>query len=120
VLRLFLIALAALALGAGAASASRQSAGPIGPLPKPTVTTVRTPRSTLVAVALPRRAGLDWRIAGKLDSTVVREVSEADAGASVVLVFKAVGKGKAKIVVAETRGEQPHAYRAVEYDVTVT
>ena len=36
-----------------------------------------------------------------------------------VLVFAAVGRGHASIVLAETRGETARAYRAVRYEVTV-
>jgi hypothetical protein len=50
---------------------------------------------------------------------VIRQVSEGEVGNSVVLVFKAVGKGHTAIVVAETRGETAKAYRAVRYAVTV-
>ena len=107
--------LIALAL-AGAAAAS---APPVGPLPTPVVTTVRAKKGSLVSVALPRRAGYDWRIARAFDARVVREISEGDVGSSVVVVFKAVGKGRASIVLAETRGETAKAYRAVRYDVTV-
>ena len=46
-------------------------------------------------------------------------MGEGEVGNSVVLVFKAVGKGRTAIVVAETRGETAKAYRAVLYDVTV-
>jgi hypothetical protein len=109
------IALAALALSAPALA----SAPPVGPLPRPTVTTLKTTRGSLVSVALPKRAGHVWRIARAFDSRVVREVSEGNLGSSVVLVFKAVGRGHTAIVVAETKGETPRAYRAVRYDITV-
>jgi hypothetical protein len=115
---LTLVALA-LALGAGSASARPATAGPIGPLPKHPVTVVRTAPSSLVAVALPKRAGYDWRIAKALNAKVVRQVDEADVGANVVLVFRAVGKGKASILLAQTRGERPKAFRAAEYAITV-
>jgi len=101
---------------AGTAAAS---APPVGPLPKPVVTSVRTAKGSLVSVALPKRSGYDWRIARALNAKVLREVSEGDVGATVVLVFRAVGKGHASIWLAETKGETAKAYRAVRYDVTV-
>jgi hypothetical protein len=113
--RLLLAAAAALAL-AGIAAAS---APPVGPLPTPKVTTVRTTKGSLVSVALPRRAGYEWRIARAIDSRVVRQLSEGDIGSSVVVVFKAVGRGRASIVFAETKGETAKAYRAVRYVVEV-
>jgi len=107
----------ALALGAGGALAS---APPVGPLPLPTVTSVKTTRGQLVSLALPRRAGYVWRIARAVPVRVVRQVGEGDVGTSVVLVFRAVGRGHASVFVAETRGERPQAFRAVRLDVTVT
>ena len=96
-------------------------APPVGPLPKAKVTTIRTTRGSFVPVALPRRAGgYVWRIARRFDANVVRQVTEGDVGGTVVLVFRAVGRGHASIVVAETRGETAKAYRAVRYDVTVS
>ena len=101
------------------AGAAEATAPPVGPLPKPAVTTVHAGKGSLVSVALPKRTGHDWRIARALNARVLREVSEGDVGATVVLVFKAVGKGRASIWLAETRGETAKAYRAVRYDVTV-
>ena len=102
------------------APAALASAPPVGPLPKPAVTSVKTARGALVSVALPKRAGYVWRIARPFDGKIVREVTEGDVGPTVVLVFKAVGRGHTAIVVAETKGETPKAYRAVRYDVTVS
>ena len=66
------LSVAVLALaGAGAAAADST---PVGPLPKPAVTTVTTAKGSLVAVALPRQAprtGLVWRVARPLDTRVV-------------------------------------------------
>ena len=96
---------------------------PIGPLPAGPVTTVSTSRGSLVAVAVPRQkasTGLVWRVARPVNARVVRQVSEADVGTSVVLVFRAVGAGKASIVLALTRGESSgKAVRAVTYRVRV-
>lgn len=107
--------LAFLVLAAPAAA----SAPPVGPLPAPKVTTVTTARGSLVSIALPTRPGYVWRIARAFDGRVVREVSEGEVGASVVLVFRAAGRGHTAVVVAETKGETPKAYRAVRYEITV-
>src|SRR4051794_29584217 len=81
---------AALALSAGAFA----TATPVGPLPKGPVTTISAARGTLVSVALPHRSGGKvWRQANTVDQMVLTQVSEADVGASVVIVFKAAGKG---------------------------
>jgi hypothetical protein len=96
---------------------------PIQKLPKGPVTTVVTHAGALVAVALPRPArstGLVWRLARPLDPSVMRQVSEADVGPSVVVVFRAGRTGRATIVFAQTRGEtSPVALRAVRYAVRV-
>ena len=97
------------------------SAPPVGPLPKAKVTAVKTTRGSFFSVTLPvRNGGYTWRIARPFNSRVVGEVAEADVGPTVVLVFKAVGRGRTSIVVGETKGETARAYRAVRYDVTVT
>jgi hypothetical protein len=86
--------------------------------------TVMVPRGQLVAVALPRQkasTGLVWRLARKVDSRVLRQLSEADVGPSVVVVFRAVGRGKATIVFALTRGESSSkALRAIRYKATIS
>ena len=90
---------------------------PVGPLPKGPVTTVATQRGALIAVALPHAdasKGLVWRIARPLNGAVLRQVSEADVGENVVVVFRIVGKGRASIVFALTRGDaSPKALRAL-------
>jgi hypothetical protein len=94
----------------------------VGPLPDGSVTKVVTAQGSFVAVAVPRQresSGLVWRIARQFDARVVRQVSEADVGSTVVLVFKAVGAGRTSIVLALTRGETPKAVRAARYDVQV-
>ena len=113
---LVLLCVSALA-GAGAASAT---APPVGPLPAAKVTTVTTTRGQLVSIALPTRRGYVWRVARPIAARVVRQVGEGALGRSVVLVFATVGRGKASIVVAETRGETAKAYRAVRYSITVS
>jgi hypothetical protein len=100
--------LLAAAVLAVSASAARADTTPIGPLPKGPISTVQTSRAALVAVALPRQSeasGRVWRLARAVDPSVARQISEADVGGSVVVVFKAVGRGKATIVFALTRGE---------------
>ena len=116
--RLFVVPLViALALPIGVAFAS---APPVGAIPAGPITQVTTPKGTLVAVALPRKSGgLVWRLARNVDSAVLKESSEADVGPNVVIVFRAIGKGDAKIVFALTRGERPHAYASVTQVVHV-
>jgi hypothetical protein len=90
------------------AGAGRADTTPIGPLPAGPVSTTTTGPNQLLAVALPRaskKSGLVWRIARRYDVTVVREVSESDVDANVVLVFKVVGRGKTALVFALTRGD---------------
>src|SRR5437868_15259770 len=71
------------------------TAAPIGPLPSGPASTIETRAGELVAVALPHRAnGRVWRIAGAVAPAVLRQVSEADVGDQVVLVFKTVRPGK--------------------------
>lgn len=106
-------------LAAALAGTAAASAPPVGPLPAAKVTTVKTTRGQLVSIALPARAGYVWRIARAFDAGVLREVSEGEVGSSVVIVFRAVGRGHTAVVLGETRGETPKAYRAVRYDVTV-
>ena len=108
--RIATLAATALAvLVAGAASASAPSSStPVGPLPDGPVTTVVTKRGQYVSVSLARqspRTGLVWRLARRVDARVLRQVSEADVGPTVVVVFRAVGKGKATIAFAATKGE---------------
>jgi hypothetical protein len=96
---------------------------PIGPLPMGPVATVTTHRGLLVAVALPHPAdkGLVWRLARQVDPKVMREVSEADVGKSVVIVFAVTGKGRASIVYALTRGDSsPKAEGTITHKVLVT
>jgi len=107
-----------------AAGTAAADSTPVGPLPPPAVTKVTTAKGSLVAVSLPARpagTGLVWRVARPLDARVVRQVGEADVGPSVVLVFRVVGRGRASLHFALTRGDaSPKAVRAVRYDVRVT
>jgi hypothetical protein len=96
------------------------SAPPVGPLPRGPVTTIATHKGSLVAVALPRRAnGLVWRLARSVDPKVLRQVSEADVGKDVVVVFRATGVGKARVAYGLTRGETRRAYASLTFAVTV-
>jgi hypothetical protein len=104
------VAFATLAAGVAlvAAAAGHADSTPVGPLPAGPISTITTKTNLLVAVALPRadkRSGLVWRIARRYDSNVVREISEADIGPNVVLVFKVVGRGRTSLVFALTRGD---------------
>jgi hypothetical protein len=90
------------------AQSGRAVSTPIGPLPAGPVSTTTTKPGLLVAVALPhqrRGPGLVWRVARRYDSGVVRQVSEADVGTNVVLVFRVVGRGDTSLVFALTRGD---------------
>ena len=60
-----------------------------------------------------------WRLARRVSPAIVRQVSEADVGANVVVVFRATGRGTAKIVFALTRGEATRALASATYDVSV-
>ena len=115
--RLALGALAAAAALAGAASAS---APPVGPLPAGPVQRITTQRGQLVAVALPQAAnGRTWRLARPVNPKVLREVSEADVGPNVVVVYKAFARGSVTVSYALTRGERAHAYAARRFVVVV-
>lgn len=103
------------------ASTASASAPPIGPLPVGPIATLSTEQNELVAVALPHRPnGRVWRIARALNANVLTEVSEADMGANVVTVFRAVGPGKTTLRFALTRGERPHAYESRTFVIRVS
>jgi hypothetical protein len=105
---------------AALASSARAAAPPIGSLPPGPSSTIATTTGELVAVALPHRAGgRAWRIAKAPDAKVLRQISEADVGNQVVLVFKAAGQGTTTFALALTRGERATAYESRRYTVTV-
>jgi hypothetical protein len=85
------------------------------------VATITTGPNQLVAIALPRAAkksGLVWRLARRYDSTVVRQISEADVDANVVVVFKVLSRGKATVIFALTRGDSsPKAVRSATHRI---
>jgi hypothetical protein len=112
-----LVAGAALAVAAAALADST----PVGALPPGPVSTITTRPNQLVAVALPhapKSSGLAWRLARRYDSRVVRQISEAEVGATVVVVFKVVGRGKTSLVFALTRGDtSPKAVKAATHKI---
>ena len=109
-------AVAGLALAAPAFASST----PVGPLPAGPTSTIQTQKGQLVAFALPHRTGgRVWRIARPFDSKVVQQVSEADVGANVVLVFRATGSGKTTVSFGLTRGETAKAYESRRFVVVV-
>ena len=102
------------------ATAGTAAAPPVGPLPAGPVSKIETRKGQLVAVALPHRAnGRVWRIARAFDGRVLRQVSEADVGSQVVLVFRASGVGKATVAFGLTLGERTKAYESRRFVVTV-
>jgi hypothetical protein len=114
-LKLTFVLVALLALAAPASA----TAPPVGPLPKGPTSTITTGAGQRIAVALPHRVGKSWRIARAFDSRVARQVSEADVGNDVVLVFRAVARGKTTIRFALTRGETAKAYAARSFVIQV-
>jgi hypothetical protein len=113
------LVVALLAAGVLAATAAASST-PVGPLPAGPTTKIATKRGELVAVALPHAAnGRSWRQKGIVNPKVLTHVSEADVGANVVIVFKAVGAGHATIAYGLTKGETAHASAARRFVVTV-
>lgn len=108
------------ALATVLASSALATAPPIGPLPGGPTSKIHTQPGQLVAVALPHRAGgRVWRVAGAFDGSRLREVSEADVGPNVVLVFRALRTGNATLSFGLTRGERPKAYESRQYVVMI-
>jgi hypothetical protein len=113
-------ALAVVVAVAATASLARADASPVGPLPAGPTATISTQKGQLVAVALPHRAGgRVWRIARAFNGHVVTEVSEADVGTNVVLVFRATGAGTTTLTFALTKGETAKAYESRRFTVHV-
>jgi hypothetical protein len=105
VARLLIILFAIAALCGGAAGAFADST-PVGPLPGGPAASIDVQHGELVALALPQRsAGRVWRVARPFDATVLRQVSEAGVGASVVLVFRARSAGRTTVSIALTKGD---------------
>ena len=108
-------AAAAVLVAAGGATAP-----PVGQLPAGPTVRIGTVKGELVAVALPHRAGgRAWRIARPFDSQVLQQVSEADVGKQVVLVFNARDVGGTTLTFALTRGERTKAYESRRYVIAV-
>jgi hypothetical protein len=98
----------------------RADSPPVGALPRGPTSTIETQKGQLVAFALPRRSnGRVWRVARRFNPQVVRQVSEADVGTSVVLVFKASGVGATTVAFGLTRGETSKAFEARRFVVRV-
>ena len=95
------------------------SAPPVGPLPPGPVTSITTPKGSLVSVALPSRAGKSWRLARAVSSRVLVQVSEANVGSSVVTVYRAVGQGTVSVRYGLTRGETRKAFASATFNVHV-
>ena len=114
-------ALAAIGCAFILAAPAAASAPPVGPLPAGPTQHITTQRGQLVAVALPHAAkGRSWRLARTVDAKVLREVSEADVGSNVVVIYKALGPGSTTVIYGLTRGERAHAYAARRFAVSVT
>lgn len=117
--KFLILALAVIALATVTGSGLADST-PVGPLPAGPTSTIGTQKGQLVAVALPRHSnGRVWRIARSFNAKVVRQVSEANVGRNVVLVFRAVGNGTTTLALALTQGETAKAYEARRFVVRV-
>lgn len=117
-LRLVVVVLLAAAALVATASAT---APPVGPLPAGPVSQISTKRGELVSVALPAPTnGRQWRQKGIVNPKVLKQVGEADVGPSIVIVFKAMGPGKATVAYGLTKGETPRAYAGRRFVVTVS
>ena len=112
----------AAALATLATPAATADSTPVGQLPKADVTNLTTAKGSLFSIAVPTQlgpTGLVWRIARPLNAKVVRQVGEGDVAGATVLVFRTVGKGKASVVLALTKGDSSsRAVAAVRYLVT--
>jgi hypothetical protein len=49
----------------------------------------------------------------------VRQVAEGSLGPTVLIVFKAVARGKATVAYGLTKGESKKAYKSVTYKITI-
>jgi hypothetical protein len=56
----------------------------------------------------------------KVDPAVARQVSEGMIGRTVIVIYKAVGKGKVTVSYGLTKGETRKAYKSVTYKVVVS
>src|SRR5467141_3373006 len=114
---MFRVAFAASLLAALIATVSAfASAPPVGPLPKGPVTTISTSKGSLVSVALPSRAGKSWRLARAVNLHVLLQVSDANVGNAVVVVYRAVGQGSVSVHYGLTRGETRKASASATFN----
>jgi hypothetical protein len=84
--------------------------------------TVSATSGTLIAVALPGQpeaGGRVWRLARRVDTRVLQQVSERNVGRDVVVIYKAVGRGSATVAYELTKGETRKAYKSLTYKVTI-
>jgi hypothetical protein len=101
-----LLTLFAIAAICGGAAVALADSTPVGQLPAGPAASIDVQHGELVALALPQRsAGRVWRVARPFDATVLRQVSEASVGASVVLVFRARSTGRTTVSIALTAGD---------------
>jgi hypothetical protein len=108
------------ALFTGTAEARLATAPPVGALPAGPTAKVHMKRGQIVTFSLPHGVhGRVWRIKGSVNGRILKEVSEADRGKHVDIVFKAVGKGLAVIRFGLTEGEHTRAYLGRRYAVRV-
>jgi len=112
--------LAAVAAALALVVSVHATAPPVGPLPKGPVTSISTAKGSLVSIALPSRAGKSWRLARAVNSKVLVEVTEANVGSNVVVIYRATGRGSVKVRYALTRGETAKAYASSTFNVRVS
>jgi len=115
-----IVLLAALAAALVVVVPVHATAPPVGPLPKGPVTTISTAKGSLVSIALPSRAGKSWRLARGVNSKVLVEVTEANVGSNIVVIYRATGRGSAKVAYGLTRGETAKAYASATFNVRVS
>ena len=63
--------------------------------------------------------GRSWRQAGTYDLKVMSQVTEANVGKNVVIVFKTHAKGTTTVKYGLTKGETKKAYASATFVVTV-
>jgi hypothetical protein len=108
------------AIAAAWTTLARADSPPVGTLPPGQTATLVTHQGELVAFALPgRKSGLVWRIARNANPKVLVQVSEANVGSSVVLVFRATGVGTTGLTVGLTKGETTKALDGRRFSIRV-
>jgi hypothetical protein len=118
--RMLAILLSTLTAAGGAAVALADST-PVGALPAGPLASIDAQRGELIAVAVPQRGGNRvWRLARPVDSSVLRQVSEAHVGTSIVLVFRASGAGSTTVTLALTKSDvSPKALESRRFQVRI-